>query len=515
MAAKARACGCLLFFGFLFGCQPAPASPLDGVVAAEATRYATATDVFTPTLGKPTETSTPTPTFSPTASATPTISPTPWPAGFTPTVRSTPTPGLAPPATPAAAAACPEPSHGDGTINHPDDPAEYEPQLLAWLSAEGNLTAFQKAAEAADDPKVAVFQADVNADSVAEFVVGIRRPFEAPDALYSGEGVPHRTAVFILGCAENRYAVLYRLILDGKETDLHSGILAVDDLNRNGVREIVISVVESVNAGGIQNLFARILEWDGSAFRDVLIPEPPSFPSSRAVNAPVEMRDIDGNGTQDLLVPDRTWPDDGGVVCEADGGPARNSESVWMWDGEYYRYMWRLYSDPQYRFQAAYDGDYYAYIGMFDRAEISYLRAVFDESLPSGSRGDWMRDGGCKSEAAVKPDSSEPPSVKAYARFRLVELLVRIGRVREAESHRTYLRNAYPLGSPGYLYAHLANIFWWGYMQEEDISAACVRVRQEAEKHAADVFNPFTTYGSLNPGPTIGNICPFPASSGE
>ena len=79
----------------------------------------------------------------------------------------------------------------------------------------------------------------------------------------------------------------------------------------------------------------------------------------------------------------------------------------------------------------------------------------------------------------------------------------------EAESHRTYLRTNYPLGSPGYIYAYLANTFWWEYVKDEDITAACAAVRREAEKSSTDVFGLFENYGTLNPGPTLDTICPF------
>jgi hypothetical protein len=79
----------------------------------------------------------------------------------------------------------------------------------------------------------------------------------------------------------------------------------------------------------------------------------------------------------------------------------------------------------------------------------------------------------------------------------------------EAESHRTYLRTNYPLGSPGYIYAYLANTFWWEYVKDEDMTAACAAVRSEAEKNQTDVFALFDNYQSLMDGPTLDTICPF------
>jgi hypothetical protein len=518
MASKVKACGCILILGLLCGCRPAGATPFGTIPPPDAAAPVGATPTFPPAAAALTATPTLRPTYTFAPSDTPTVSPTPWPPGFTPTVPPTPTRGLPPTVAPAARPECPEPTQATVEITRREDPAEYETVLLDLLSATGELKDFQKSIAVPNDPssslgtEVQVFHEDVNADSAAEFVLSIHQPFQAEDAEDGPVGDPYRTAVFIFGCRDAQYVTLHRLILDRKETDLHSGILAVEDLNRNGIREVAVSTVENVGEGGRQHLFVRILEWNGSSFRDVLIPQREDFYSSNTVNAAVDFRDVDGNGTQDVVVPNRTWPEGAGVVCEGDGGPDRNTDSIWMWEGEQYRYMWNLYSGPQYRFQAAYDGDYYSYIGLFDQAEISYLRAVFDESLKPGSKADWKRDGGCALDAGDQPDYAEPQSIKAYARFRLVELYVRVGRVMEAEYHRTYLRNEFPLGAAGYMYAYLANAFWWEYVKEEEISAACARVRQEAEKYAESVFDPFAAYGSLNPGPTVDTVCPFAAA---
>jgi hypothetical protein len=438
--------------------------------------------------------------------------PTPWPEGFTPTVRPTPTRGLAPTATLGILQTCPPPTQTPVTIQRFEDPTDYQKMLLDLLEATGGLNTFQEqvmggVTDADQNALFTILHEEINSDSVREWMISIRQPFEAEGVVYGPVGVHYRTAVFIFGCRENRDVTLHTLVLDRAESGLPSGLLAVEDLNANGIPEIIVSTVENIGDGGGQNMFAKVLEWDGAAFRETLFPETQILQSSRTLDAVVEFRDVDGSGTQEILVPRRLWADGTGVDCEL--GPDRNSSAVWMWDGEYYRYMWREFSPPEYRFQAAYDGDYQAFLGLYDRAETSYLRAVFDESLKAGSRGDWRRDGDCHPAEEEKPDAAEPGTMQAYARFRLVELFVRVGRVMEAESHRSYLRVNSPLGNPGYIYAYLANVFWWKYVETEDVGAACAAVRTAAGENKQDVLELFDEYGGANPGPTLDSLCPF------
>ncbi|MGB7538903.1 MAG: hypothetical protein WBM17_10215 [Anaerolineales bacterium] len=347
---------------------------------------------------------------------------------------------------------------------------------------------------------IEVFEEDVTGDSNEEFLISLATWDSA--------------AIFFLGCQNGAYAVLHRILLTNFEESSRwfASLTAVLDLNGDGIQEVVYSFM--ANAGmQFTDVSAQVLEWDGKSFRELMMddPDPGSEWNRYAVDAGIEFRDIDANGIMELIFPaSMFWNDEGmGVYKGCDGGVDRNSFTIWMWDGEYYRFMWREAVPPVYRFQAALDGDSFTSIGLYDRAETMYLRAAFEEALKPGSLGDWLRDMRCDGAETVKPDLTEPPRIRAYARFRLTELYVHLGRVMEAESHRTYLRTNDPLGSPGYIYAYLANAFWWEYVKDEDITAACAAVRGEAEKFQTDVFGLFENYGFSNPGPTLDNICPF------
>ncbi|MBN1437818.1 MAG: hypothetical protein JW929_00275 [Anaerolineales bacterium] len=503
----------LFVLGALIGCGPIALYPTSTPALPSAAATATATRTLPPPSDTPT--ATPTKTPIPTEDVPP--YPTPWPEGFTPTARPTPTRGLAPTATLGAMQSCPAPTEEIPDVHGLDNPAEYEAMLLAYLAARGELETFREAVVAGGGPipeeylRITVVHAEVDNDSVEEWILSIRQPFAAEGISTPSGGEAHRTAVFVIGCRDRRYATLKVLVLDRAEGDMASGLLAVTDLNANGVNEIVIATVESVSEQGGQSLFAKVLEWEGENFRELLLPEGGGS-ADRALNAGVEFRDVDGNGTREILLPWNAWPDGAGVDCEL--GPGRNSAAVWMWDGDRYHYMWREFAPPQYRFQAAYDGDYYAYLGLYRAAETMYLRAVYDSSLRPASPADWQKDGGCPAADGLTPNPAEQQKIRAYAWLRLVELFVRVGRVREAEMHWDYLRKGYPIGVPGHIYAYLGSAFWWEYAKDSDISAACAAVRREAQKFEAEVFGPFGSYGAHNPGPTLESICPFDAPPG-
>lgn len=513
-------CGAVLL-GLLFGCQPAgmadtTVSPFQESATKTADSFATdkfsitTTHTETATLFGSTET--PTARFAGpgTSTPSPTENPTHWPDGFTPTTRPTPTRGLPPTATLSPRETCPPPTGADAPIQLLKDPAQYEQPLLTYLAARGNLHEFKESLESligeTRSLDVEVFEEDVTGDLNGEFLISLAAWDSA--------------AIFILGCRNGEYAVFHRILLANWEESSRwfASLTAIMDINGNGIKEVVYSFM--ANAGmRFTDVSAQVLEWDGKGFRELMQddPDPGSEWNRYAVDAGIGFRDIDENGIMELIFPaSMFWNDEGmGVYRGCDGGVDRNTFAIWMWDGEYYRFMWREAVPPVYRFQAALDGDSFTSIGLYDRAEEMYLRAVFDDALKPGSFGDWTFDMKCDLIGSGKSDPTEPPRIRAYARFRLTELYVYLGRVMEAGSHRSYLRTSFPLGSPGYIYAYLANAFWWAYVKDGSMTDACAAVRDEAEKFHADVFGLFGNYGFYNSGPTLENICPFTSPAGE
>ncbi|MFN2297914.1 MAG: hypothetical protein ACK2UB_03630 [Anaerolineales bacterium] len=492
--------------GWIAGCGPAANPSPAGFPPPGVAHIATGSHTWTATVPPlPTTTASVTQTLSPTPTQLETPSPNQWPTISTPTVRPTPTRGMPPTMTSAPAEICPPPTNAPIPDDWPSDPAAYEQKLLDILTSKGDILGFPDEADG-HGLDAYVIKKDVTGDGTAEFLISI--------------STWEKASFVFIGCRGGRYTVLHQFVLQNREGSARwsAGYRIVSDINGDGMNEIVYSFVDNVGNRFV-DITAQVLAWNGQEFRELMRDDPIlGFEWNRyAVDADVEFEDLDGNGTLELIFPNRVFwnPEGMGMFMDCDGGVSRNNNAIWMWDGEYYRYMWTEPVPPLYRFQAALDGDLFAFLGLFDRAEEMYLRAAFDSSLKPGSMWDWMRDYNCPGADYQTPDPDEPERMKAYARFRLVELYVHVGRVNEAEWHRSYMRANDPLGSPGYIYAYLANAFWWGYADSEDISAACARVVEEAQAYEEDVFGPFEQYGYYNSGPTLTDICPFSAPSVE
>jgi len=500
--------------GWMVGCGPSVAVSTSASINSPMLEpTTTGTNTHTPVGGIPSSTPSITPTPVQATDLTPAEYPTRFPPGFSPTPRPTPTNGLPATATAAPEETCPQLTHEPMEVRVMDYPMDYEHPILDYLSANGEIQTYIQRLEALDMEQhdsavpitvhMEVVVQDVTGDGVNEFLIEITGNGRF-DILEDSD--PERPVLFIFGCREGQYQIIHMI-----RTRSTMDILTVADLNADGIWEITYSWINNIGAKHGRFTFAiQVLRWNGEEFRELLL-DPYRYPSS-ALSPTFE--DLDGNGTVEILIPQYSWwEQDGGVDCDI--GPSLNFDEIWMWDGEYYHYMWRQYAAPIYRFQAAFMGDYDVSLGLYDKSENLYLRAVFDQSLKPGSRGDWMRDGECYGADDFSPDPDEPERMKAYARLRLVELYVHVGRVNEAEWHRSYMRTNHSVGTPGYIYAYLANAFWWGYADSEDISVACARVIEEAEAYEEDVFGPFEQYGFQNSGSTLTDICPFTAPPAE
>ena len=222
----------------------------------------------------------------------------------------------------------------------------------------------------------------------------------------------------------------------------------------------------------------------------------------------MEFKDIDGNGTIELLAPHYEWK----RYCEGGpgrmpSGPERVPREIYMWDGETFRFMWVDPGDPEYRFQAAFDGDYFTLIGLYDKSEKLYKRVINDSALKAFSFEEYCPD----ADVITEPD--EPQRIMAYARFRLLELLVYLQKMDAAENAWEYLATHYTETTPGYRYASLSNSFWEAYHNANSIDEACLAVRNEAQQFEEEVLRTLD-YGGNNQGPTLDTICPFHSGSG-
>jgi hypothetical protein len=428
-----------------------------------------------------------------------------------PTILPTPTRGLPPSLTPGPIEECPPPTYARVNIHFEELISDYGPQILEYFRALGDRADLEEQLERLGRyrertvnnetgekekvfiPNIALFtEADVTGDQVKETIITLKQ------MVYYGARTD--TAVFVVGCRNHQY----QLLAGGENFYLPEieeeggGIADIRDLNADGLQEIIFSMIfHTGSAHGDMEYSYNVFEWDGYRFRTLLEQSQENLPAEwiDSINGPLELRDIDSNGTAELLLPQWAFP-----ICGC--GPVRMAKKIYMWDGEYYRYMWTDPGAPIYRFQAAFDGDYYSLFSLYDKSEASYRKAIQDPSLKPYEFNEYE----CVDRENWEP--YDPNTIIAYTRFRLVELLAFLNLISEANVELAQLAGDFPEGAQGHQYVLLADLFWNAYQPGKDVTAACAAVRDEAVKQSRIIFDPIY-YGWGNPNPTPDTICPF------
>ncbi len=439
-----------------------------------------------------------------------------------PTHIPTPTRGLPPTITLSPKEECPPPTYEKVDIQFSEDIWGYGPQILDYFRAYGDRTGlkeqFERMGKTIEEPvkeepgktravffpdRVDFTEADVTGDTVKETLIILKQ--------YDGRGLGqyeyYELIVFVVRCRNRQYTLTSLNTFEAPHfqmIDGNLGNLEIRDLDADGIQEILL-ITSGMEQGSNPWMFYPTFEleiygWDGNTFQGV-----PPFALGFIVTAIPEIWDIDGNGTQEILVTSE-WP-----IHECGEGPRGQWRFVYMWNGDKFVEMWRDPGDPVYRFQAAFAGDYYTTIALYDRAEASYRKAVGDPSLRRFDFPEWAEENFGRSCGGVS-DPSEAQRIAAYARLRLLELLVFLRKTAVAESEWKFMTENPREADPGYAYSRLADAFWRAYSENHDLGEACSAVRSAAEQNTRAVFD-WMEYGTYNLGPTPETICPFIANS--
>jgi hypothetical protein len=429
-----------------------------------------------------------------------------------PTTLPTPTRGVPPTSTLSPKQECPPPTNAKVKIEFSDNIQDYGPQILEYFTANGSRAGVEDQIgklgvnervwnkQTAKDEvvfvpdSIAFTEADLTGDQVKETVVILKQVDRAI-------GVGDDLGVFVVGCRDGRYQMLsggndfFRMGAD----PVQSGVLDILDINADGIMEIILwDTFYWQSAHADVSHFYNILEWNGNRFRNLFkqVEDSGGQKWVEVMNDRLELQDIDNNGTTEVLLPD--WS---GFMCGF--GPVKITKSIYMWNGVYYQYMWTDPGVPYYQFQAVFAGDYYSTIGLYDKAERSYWRAINDPTLKPFVFSTLEE---CMGRQPWEP--KDPNYVLAYARFRFVELLAFIGNDSESENELNQLKGIFPEQTLGHQYTNLADIFWKAYRPKKDIDGACAAVRDEASRRPDEIFDPLY-FGYQDPGPTLETICPF------
>jgi hypothetical protein len=271
-----------------------------------------------------------------------------------------------------------------------------------------------------------------------------------------------------------------------------SDIIEVNDINNNGIAEVVITT-QTCNGGCTD---VQILEWDGITFHDLLNWQYPYLnPSVKYLDALKDLviTDVDDDGNSEIILED--GPPLGNLAAYLGGYPWRNKTFVFKWDMTQYSLIRFEFEPPYYRFEALHDGDQATLVGDFSKALSFYEQAIFDETLEWWSYERWKyvdswhmsNYGGIPSPTPLSPDQDADTNLIAYARYRIVLLHSLQGSIGDAQAAYNTLHVEHGLGMNGYIFAQMATIFWDEFESSGDVAEACQEVNSFAVIHSEEI----------------------------
>jgi hypothetical protein len=359
----------------------------------------------------------------------------------------------------------------------------------------------------------------------------------------TGDGVPEMVIykemlTAVLGCREGRFQELLNFSFG---TMFSPQIFAIVDMNGNFTPDVVFATI----IGSGWNLGVMILEWNGSEFISMLQADHSlireggggkASSTSRLARilfwyeqffAPLdialmngmaewEIRDLDGNGTKELILKD-FGPAHMDTLYSF--GPWRGKRVVFSWDGLHYLYSALEMDPPKYRFQAVQDADRFFLMGDYARAKQYYRAVIADVRLdwwtPDRVRylldQQWAVGSGRPTPVPPMEDADEYPCLAAYASYRLMVLDSIRGDLESAEKAYAGLLKSHPYGSPGYPYVLVAAGFLGTYRATGDVAKACARVLEYVESHE-DILAPLgdSNHGGQSHNYESQDLCPYP-----
>jgi hypothetical protein len=425
-------------------------------------------------------------------SSTPTLSPTP-----TFDVRSVRT------GTPAPAAKCPQ-NEGkqvptleySGQFSLGSDDSVF----LDYLNNFG-VDAFLQADENIRDehithPHVILYR-DLTNDGVPEIVVS-------------------STRLFIFGCQDGKYQTL--LETDQNAWGTQQKIVAINDLNQNGIPELLVLIGTGTQADDYYQLF----EWGNGKFNSLFsFIDPLTGEEDDTLwvlaGGTFAFWDVDHDGMIEIVL-------NNGVFLTADyngSAPYRRITEQFKWNGQNFFLSKKFFDPPYYRFQAVEDADYAVLAKSYDQALNLYQQVIFNDKLEwwTEYRREyilWGIMGWIKTPPVPTPPVPDPNEylyLSAYARFRIMIMYLIRGYDSDARVVYQTLLKKFLDGSPGSIYAQMAQAFWEDFQISHSPGDACMKARdvamEDGEAATHYLLDDYVYDGYPKEPYTIEQLCPF------
>ena len=340
----------------------------------------------------------------------------------------------------------------------------------------------------------------------------------------TNDGIPEliiRGSHFLIyQCIGDQFSAILDVPPDG---NTHTPfIMSILDGNRNGYPEILLFEA-MMSQGGISY---GLYEYGDGKMQSIVRDNPNASGGVlwEEYMGDTSFVDVDGDGIMEIYnyrgIP--YW--NGIPTGEAAqlGIPWRKVWITYEWDGEFYTLARRDFSPPEYRFQAAYDGDNFAGRGEYSKALESYQRVILSDGLQwySPERERYLKEvfltqrfTGPLPTFNIFPDPNEYDNLAAYAHYRMMLVYVLRKSISNARFEFNYLQNKYPEGTAGSVYARLGSLFWENYQITDEVGSSCKKVIEFVGKNEDAVFKYLGINGYVMgielPKYTPHDICPF------
>ena len=367
--------------------------------------------------------------------------------------------------------------------------------VLDFLNSGGTLQSILFAYEKDSNQNIPFFFIrDVTGDNIAELIF------------------PYGLWLDIFTCKGGKFELIF---IERSESDnAFIQIIDIDDINRDGLPEIVVSFNDCF---GYRCSTTRIYRWNGEEFQKLIANPFNEESCSRLSITPYETKveDIDNNGTKEIILTNN-YP------AHLDNDfPYRKETRICMWNGENFVVYKKEFDPPHYRFQAVQDGDRATLSGDYDKALMFYQQVINDENLEWFTLDRkwyefWLYHSQIFPEPtptaspSLQPDPNEYSTLATYAYFRTILLYVLQNDTVNAEMAFRKLQSDFPVEKSENYFTKVASIFWQDYQLSASIQSSCSKVVEYAQQHTL----PTEYLGDWDHGAhsilyTPEEICPF------